>query len=56
LSDNNIHLKDGVMLEQFVDMREKRDATLKTPKLLEPSLRANIRAGHLNDPFFSASR
>lgn len=54
LRDNNIHLKGGVTLEQFVDMREKRDATLKAPKLLEPSLRANIRAGHLDDPFFSA--
>ena len=56
LSDNNIHLKGDVTLEQFVDMREKRDATLKAPKLLEPSLRANIRAGHLSDPFFSVSR
>ncbi|MBM4216155.1 MAG: MBL fold metallo-hydrolase [Gammaproteobacteria bacterium] len=52
LRDNNIHLKGGVTLEQFVDMREKRDATLKAPKLLEPSLRANIRAGHLEDPYF----
>jgi len=52
LRDNNIHLKDGVTLAQFVDMREKRDATLKPPKLLEPSLRTNIRAGHLDDPYF----
>jgi hypothetical protein len=44
-----------VTLEQFVDMREKRDSTLKAPKLLEPSLRANVRAGHLDDPFFSVS-
>jgi glyoxylase-like metal-dependent hydrolase (beta-lactamase superfamily II) len=52
LRDNNIHLKGGVTLAEFVDMREKRDATLKPPKLLEPSLRANIRAGHLDDPYF----
>jgi glyoxylase-like metal-dependent hydrolase (beta-lactamase superfamily II) len=52
LRDNNIHLKGGVTLAQFVDMREKRDATLNPPKLLEPSLRANIRAGHLDDPYF----
>lgn len=52
LRDNNIHLKGGVTREQFVDMRETRDATLKAPKLLEPSLRANIRAGHLDDPYF----
>ncbi len=54
LRDNNIHLKGGVTLEQFVEMREKRDATLKAPKLLEPSLRANIRAGHLDDPYFKS--
>jgi len=54
LRDHNIHLKGGVTLEQFVEMREKRDATLKAPKLLEPSLRANIRAGHLDDPYFKS--
>jgi hypothetical protein len=54
LRDNNIHLKGGVTLEQFVEMRETRDATLKAPKLLEPSLRANIRAGHLDDPYFKS--
>jgi hypothetical protein len=43
-----------VTLEQFVEMRERRDATLKAPKLLEPSLRANIRAGHLDDPYFKS--
>ena len=52
LRDNNIHLKGGVTLEQFFDMPEKRDATLKAPELLEPSLRANIRAGYLEDPYF----
>ncbi len=48
----NVHLKDAVTLEEFVAMREARDATLSPPKLLEPSLRANVRAGHLSDPFF----
>lgn len=51
----NIHLKDAVTVEAFVNMRETRDATLSAPKLLEPSLRANIRAGHLSDPFFENS-
>lgn len=51
---NNVHLKDAVAAEDFVAMREARDATLSPPKLLEPSLRANVRAGHLSDPFFDA--
>jgi hypothetical protein len=50
----NVHLKDAVAAEDFVAMREARDATLSPPKLLEPSLRANVRAGHLSDPFFDA--
>jgi len=53
LRDQNIHLQGGVTREQFVQMRESRDATLAEPRLLEPSLRANIRAGELADPFFS---
>lgn len=53
LAQNNIHLKGGVTREAFVAMREQRDATLPAPKLLEPSLRANIRAGHLEDPYFT---
>ena len=48
----NVHLKDAVTVDDFVKMREARDATLSPPKLLEPSLRANVRAGHLSDPFF----
>lgn len=48
----NVHLKNAVTADEFVQMREARDATLSPPKLLEPSLRANIRAGHLSDPFF----
>jgi len=42
---NNVHLKDGVTEEEFVAMREKRDATLSAPKLLLPSIQVNIRAG-----------
>ncbi|MEY3713908.1 MAG: hypothetical protein RL321_1528 [Pseudomonadota bacterium] len=48
----NVHLKNAVTADEFVQMREARDATLAPPKLLEPSLRANIRSGHLSDPFF----
>lgn len=44
---NNIHLKDGVSEDEFVEMREKRDATLDVPKLIIPSLQVNMRAGRL---------
>lgn len=41
----NIHLGGGTTEAEFVAMRQTRDATLPPPKLLEPSLKANIRAG-----------
>ena len=43
----NVHLAGGVTEDQFVAMREARDATLSTPKLLLPSIQVNIRAGRL---------
>lgn len=42
---NNVHLRDGVTEDQFVAMREERDATLSAPTLLLPSIQVNIRAG-----------
>ena len=41
----NQHLRDGVSEEDFVAMREARDKTLATPKLLIPSIQVNMRAG-----------
>ena len=43
----NVHLADGVTEDAFVRMREARDATLSTPRLLLPSIQVNIRAGRL---------
>lgn len=43
--DGNIHVGGGTSETDFVAMRAARDATLPPPKLLEPALRANIRAG-----------
>jgi glyoxylase-like metal-dependent hydrolase (beta-lactamase superfamily II) len=40
----NVHLA-GKSEEEFVAMREARDATLATPKLLLPAIQVNIRAG-----------
>lgn len=48
--EHNIHLRGGVDEAAFVALRSARDATLAQPRLLEPSLRINIRAGRLEDP------
>ena len=45
----NVHVSDGVPKSDFIDMREKRDATLGLPNLILPSVQVNIRAGHLPD-------
>lgn len=44
---NNVHLAGGVSEAEYVAMREARDATLKAPTLILPSLQVNIRAGAL---------
>ena len=46
----NIHINDEVSEQEFVDMREGRDANLPMPKLLLPSIQVNVRAGELPDP------
>jgi glyoxylase-like metal-dependent hydrolase (beta-lactamase superfamily II) len=43
---SNVHL-DGMDEDAFVAMREARDATLKAPRLILPSLQVNIRGGAL---------
>lgn len=43
----NVHLAACVNEDEFVRMRERRDSTLPTPKLLLPSIQVNIRAGRL---------
>lgn len=48
--EKNIHIHDGVNEEQFVEMRNKRDATLSMPTLILPSIQINIRAGELPNP------
>ena len=41
----NVHVHDGVTEEDFVAMREARDAHLSAPALLLPSIQINMRAG-----------
>jgi len=53
---NNIHIKDGIPEDQFVAVREARDATLAMPKLIIPALQVNMRAGDLPLPDASGKR
>jgi len=46
----NVHVHDGVSEADFVAMRRARDATLKMPTLMLPSVQVNMRAGHLPPP------
>ncbi len=46
----NVHVGGGKSREDFVEMREARDATLGMPKLIIPSLQVNMRAGHMPEP------
>jgi glyoxylase-like metal-dependent hydrolase (beta-lactamase superfamily II) len=41
----NVQVNQGVGEDEFVAMRQARDATLGTPELLLPSIQVNIRAG-----------
>ena len=43
----NIHIRDGVTEEEFVDMRTRRDATLAMPTLILPAIQVNLNAGQL---------
>ncbi|MBI1404089.1 MAG: MBL fold metallo-hydrolase [Porphyrobacter sp.] len=45
--EGNIHANDGITEDDFVAMREARDATLDMPRLILPSVQVNMRAGHL---------
>lgn len=42
---HNVHVNDSVAEDDFVRMREARDARLAAPTLLLPSIQVNVRAG-----------
>jgi glyoxylase-like metal-dependent hydrolase (beta-lactamase superfamily II) len=48
--EKNIHVRDGIAEEAFVQMRTARDATLEMPTLILPAIQVNVRAGHLPPP------
>lgn len=52
----NIHVRDGVTEEEFVLLRELRDASLHMPDLMLPSVQINMRGGRLPDPESNGSR
>jgi len=47
---HNIHVHDGVPEDEFVAMRQARDATLSMPRLIIPSIQVNMRGGRLPPP------
>lgn len=48
--ERNIHVRDGIGEEEFVAMRQKRDAGLEMPVLILPSVQVNVRAGAMPPP------
>jgi glyoxylase-like metal-dependent hydrolase (beta-lactamase superfamily II) len=54
--DLNVHVGGGATAEDFVKMREARDATLAMPKLIIPSIQVNMRGGQMPEPDESGKR
>lgn len=52
----NVHVHEGVGEDEFVAMRDARDATLSMPKLILPSIQVNMRGGHLPEPESNGTR
>lgn len=47
---NNVHVRDGIGEDEFVAMREARDAQLGMPRLIVPSIQVNMRGGNMPEP------
>lgn len=45
--NHNIHLRADTRRDDFIALRQARDASLAMPLLILPSIQINIRAGHL---------
>jgi glyoxylase-like metal-dependent hydrolase (beta-lactamase superfamily II) len=48
--EKNVLLHDGISKEEYVAVRNKRDEGKALPKLLLPSIQANLRAGTFGEP------
>ena len=53
---HNIHVRDGIDEDAYVEMREARDRKLEAPNLLLPSIQVNIRAGRLPEAAGNGTR
>ena len=53
---NNVHVRNGISEEEFVAMRNRRDASMEMPVLILPSVQVNMRAGHLPEPEANGTR
>jgi glyoxylase-like metal-dependent hydrolase (beta-lactamase superfamily II) len=53
---DNIHVRSDTSREDFVKLREGRDAGLSLPRLIFPSLQVNIRGGSLPAPEENGAR
>jgi glyoxylase-like metal-dependent hydrolase (beta-lactamase superfamily II) len=47
---HNIHINESIKKEDFVQMRNQRDATLNMPKLILPAIQINMQAGQFPEP------
>lgn len=47
---SNVHIHQGISEDEFVAMREARDATLDMPVLILPAVQVNMRSGQLPEP------
>lgn len=54
--ESNVHVRNGISEEEFVAMRNARDATLEMPTLILPSVQVNMRAGQLPEPEANGTR
>ena len=52
----NIHVKDSINEAEFVQMRERRDASLDMPRLIIPAVQVNIDAGNFPAPEDNGTR
>jgi glyoxylase-like metal-dependent hydrolase (beta-lactamase superfamily II) len=53
---SNVHVHEGISEDEFVAMRDARDATLSMPRLILPSIQVNMRGGHLPEPESNGTR
>ena len=54
--EKNVHVRNGISEEEFVAMRQARDATLGMPTLIMPAVQVNMRAGQLPAPESNGTR